>query len=107
MLSQIQMLSIGAAVLLTSPAFARGPLAHAAAAEQVGDQRMLSTADRSTPVRMRRLPMSCGRIGSIKAARSLESINTPGFNTHGEEEMPCSFRSFGLHTFLSSRSSCL
>jgi hypothetical protein len=41
MLSQIHMLSIAAAVLLTSPAFARGPLAHAAPAEQVGDQRII------------------------------------------------------------------
>jgi hypothetical protein len=80
-------------------------------AEQVGDQRIIREIAIDgrpiDPVRMRRLPMSCGRIGPVKAARSIESINTPGINTHGEEEMPCSFQSFGLHTFLSSRSSCL
>jgi hypothetical protein len=41
MLSQIRMISIAAAVLLTSPPFASGPLAHAAPAGQVGDQRII------------------------------------------------------------------
>jgi len=41
MLTQIRMISIAAATLLASPAFAGGSLAHAAPAEQVGDQRII------------------------------------------------------------------
>jgi hypothetical protein len=41
MLGEIRMISIAAAVLLTSPAFAGGPLAHAPPAEQVADQRII------------------------------------------------------------------
>src|SRR5215471_10512053 len=48
---------------------------------------------------MRRPPMSCGQsqVGSIKAAFLIDNVNT-----HGEEDVTCSSRSFGQYTFLSS-----